>query len=85
MESDSLCNMMVSATMTTEQQEPRQVRNYSGHRNKGKKTPYLQKASDMLLPSATMMLATCASPLAHTDQLPDQGQMTADAHQYDEQ
>ena len=33
----------------------------------------------------TAMLATCVSPLAHTDQLPDQGQMTADAHQYDEQ
>jgi len=37
------------------------------------------------LPSATVMLASCVSPLAHTDQLPDQGQMTADAHQYDEQ
>ena len=35
--------------------------------------------------SATVMLASCVSPLAHTDQLPDQGQMTADAHQYDEQ
>ena len=31
------------------------------------------------------MLASCVSPLAHTDQLPDQGQMTADTHQYDEQ
>ena len=31
-----------------------------------------------LLPSATAMLASCVSPLAHTDQLPDQGQMTAD-------
>ena len=39
----------------------------------------------LLLPSATAMLATCVSPLAHTDQLPDQGQMTADTHQYDEQ
>ena len=38
-----------------------------------------------MLPSATMMLATCVSPLAYTDQLPDQGQMSADAHQYDEQ
>jgi len=38
-----------------------------------------------LLPSATVMLATCVSPLVQTDQLPDQGQMTADAHQYDEQ
>ena len=28
-----------------------------------------------LLLSATMMLASCVSPLAHTDQLPDQGQM----------
>ena len=32
-----------------------------------------------------MMLATCVSPLAHTDQLPDQDQMTANAYQYDEQ
>jgi len=39
----------------------------------------------MVLLSATMMLATCVSPLAHTDQSPDQDQMTADAHQYDEQ
>ena len=39
----------------------------------------------LLLPSATVMLASCVSPLAHTDQLPDQGQMTANAHQYDEQ
>ena len=31
------------------------------------------------------MLASCVNPLAHTDQLPDQGQMTADTHQYDEQ
>ena len=38
-----------------------------------------------VLPSATVMLASCVSPLAHTDQLPDQGQITADAHQYDEQ
>ena len=38
-----------------------------------------------VLPSATVMLASCVSPLAHTDQLPDQDQMTADAHQYDEQ
>jgi len=38
-----------------------------------------------MLPSATMTLASFVSPLAHTDQLPDQGQMTADTHQYDEQ
>ena len=42
-------------------------------------------SSSSLLPSAAAMLASCVSPLAHTDQLPDQGQMTADAHQYDEQ
>ena len=39
----------------------------------------------VLLTSTTVMLASCVSPLAHTDQLPDQGQMTANAHQYDEQ
>ena len=45
----------------------------------------LVKNIHSLLPSATVMLASCVSPLAHTDQLPDQGQMTADTHQYDKQ
>jgi len=42
------------------------------------------KSLSSMLPSATVMLASSVSPLAHTDQLPDY-QMTADTHQYDEQ
>ena len=42
-----------------------------------------QHQESTLLPSATAML-TSVLALAHTDQLPGQGQMTANAHQYDE-
>ena len=52
-----------------------------GNRARG----WLEETLIMVLPSATVMLASCVSPLEHTDQLPDQGQITADTHQYDEQ
>ena len=53
--------------------------------NKDKTLEFLFQDLTTVLLSATVMLASRVSPIVHTDQLPDQGQMTADTHQYDEQ